>query len=123
MKQLLLKLANSLRLIAWAYAVSILLSSVLFSIVEDRTFLDGLWWSCATALTIGYGDIAPATTFGKLLGFVFAHVWVLITIPLVVANIIVKVIKDMDAFTHEEQELIKKQLAEIHQHIKDKGGL
>lgn len=123
MKQLLLTLANSLRLIAWTYLVSLLVSATLFSIVEDRTFLDGLWWSCATALTIGYGDIAPVTQLGKFFGLVFAHLWVLITIPLVVANIIVKVIKNMDAFTHEEQELIKKQLDEILQELKRKGDL
>ena len=120
MKQVFLKLANSLKLIAWTYAGSLLLSATLFSIVEDKTFLDGLWWSCATALTIGYGDIAPVTQIGKFLGLIFAHVWVLITIPLVVANIIVKVIKDMDAFTHEEQENLKAQLAEVLELLKQK---
>lgn len=120
MKQLLLKLANSIRLIAWIYAGSLLLSATLFSIVEGRTFLDGLWWSCATALTIGYGDIAPVTQGGKLLGLFFAHLWVLITIPLVVANIIVKVIEDRNAFTDSEQELIKQQLAECLRLLKEK---
>lgn len=123
MKHTLLKLANSLRLIAWTYLASLLVSATLFSIVEGRTFLDGLWWSCATALTIGYGDIAPVTQLGKFFGLVFAHIWVLITIPLVVANIIVKVIKDTDAFTNEEQELIKRQLAEIHEALRRKGDL
>lgn len=116
------KMANSLPIIIWTYVISLSVSAVLFSIVEGKTLLDGFWWSCATALTIGYGDISPVTELGKFMGVIFAHFWVLLTIPCVVANIIVKMIKDEDAFTDNEQELIKKQLAEILEAVKGKGG-
>ncbi|PRQ11547.1 hypothetical protein C1Y63_05975 [Corynebacterium sp. 13CS0277] len=33
-----------------------------------NTFSDALWWSIVTVTTVGYGDIAPATGFGRLLG-------------------------------------------------------
>ncbi len=32
------------------------------------SFIDALWWSFATATTVGYGDITPVTTSGKVLG-------------------------------------------------------
>jgi len=31
------------------------------------TIVDGLWWAATTVTTIGYGDIAPVTTAGRLI--------------------------------------------------------
>jgi voltage-gated potassium channel len=33
----------------------------------DLTLLDGLWYTIATVTTVGYGDLAPASTGGRLL--------------------------------------------------------
>lgn len=30
--------------------------------------IDALWWSIVTVSTVGYGDFAPTTTFGKMIG-------------------------------------------------------
>ncbi len=29
---------------------------------------DALWWACVTLITVGYGDVVPATTGGRLVG-------------------------------------------------------
>ena len=42
----------------------------------------GVWWSVSTLLTVGYGDIYPVTTLGKLLGTVITFLGVgMVAIP------------------------------------------
>jgi voltage-gated potassium channel len=33
-----------------------------------HSFFDAIWWSASTITTVGYGDIAPVTVAGKLIG-------------------------------------------------------
>lgn len=103
MKKTLMYVANRIWLILGIYVVSLLLGAIGFSWVEGRSFGDGLWWASVTALTIGYGDLTPLTTVGRTLGVVFGHFWIFMVIPMIIANIVLHLVEDKNAFTDEEQ--------------------
>ncbi|MDW7660520.1 MAG: potassium channel family protein [Bacillota bacterium] len=39
-------------------------------LIEDMSLIDSFWWAFVTITTVGYGDISPASTGGKLLAAV-----------------------------------------------------
>ncbi|MBN1171012.1 MAG: two pore domain potassium channel family protein [Micromonosporaceae bacterium] len=100
----LIRLTSSLPKIIALYIASLFLAATLFSLLEGKDLSDGLWWAVVTALTIGYGDIAPASSGGRAVSIVFQHFWIFGIAPLVIANILTHVIHDTNQFSHAEQE-------------------
>lgn len=73
--------------------LTLITSAVAFTIVEDvgegrriNSFFDALWWSAATITTVGYGDIYPVTTAGRIIA-VFTMVIGISTLAVVTARI------------------------------------
>lgn len=58
--------------LACAISALLLLSTLGIHTLESRStvpsYFEALWWSVVTLTTVGYGDIVPATTGGKVLG-------------------------------------------------------
>jgi voltage-gated potassium channel len=96
--------ANRMHLIILIYLASLLLAAALFARFEDKPFGDGLWWAVITALTVGYGDLSPATVPGRITGVFFGHFWIFGVIPMIIGNIISNMLEDRNKFTHAEQE-------------------
>ncbi|MGH3712090.1 MAG: potassium channel family protein [Micromonosporaceae bacterium] len=106
-------MANDLRVIAAVYVGSLFVAAGIFSLAEGRDYFDSLWWCVVTALTIGYGDISPATGTGRVAAVVFQHFWIFGIAPLIVVNIIIRVARDKDQYTHAEQEWIEESILRI----------
>ena len=60
------------RNILTASGLLLLSGMVLFRFIEDLGWLDALYFSFITLSTIGFGDITPATEFGKVVTIVYS---------------------------------------------------
>lgn len=95
------------------YAALVLLCAGLYAYFENTTYLNGVWWACVTALTVGYGDMFPATMGGKIVAVALMHVTVLFILPLLIGNVCSLCIRNRHEFTNEEQEEIKATLRRL----------
>jgi voltage-gated potassium channel Kch len=58
------KLAD--RILAAAAVGAIVLGTVVYHLVEKFPWVDAYYFSVVTLATVGYGDLVPHTTFGKI---------------------------------------------------------
>ena len=72
----------------------VIFANFIFFVEPDSVFSsipDGWWWAINTLTTVGYGDIAPTTLYGKLIGAicaVFGIVMMAVAIPVFVKTFI-----------------------------------
>jgi voltage-gated potassium channel len=109
----LIRATDTFKVLTFWYLATVVLGAVLFSYFEHKPFDDSLWWAFVTALTVGYGDVYPVTLGGRIVAVALMHSVVLVVAPIIVGRILSRIMVDANQFTHEEQEQIKKELAEI----------
>jgi voltage-gated potassium channel len=108
-----LRAANSVGELLLIYAGLVVIAAAGFAFFEGKSFGDALWWSVVTTTTTGYGDISPQTLGGRVMaGFVMLTA-ILFVLPLLIGRIAMAMIENRDAYTHEEQETMKAELAAI----------
>lgn len=57
---------NGLNYLIYVSIALILFSSMLYSLAENVSFMDSIWWALTTTTTVGYGDISPQTAIGRI---------------------------------------------------------
>lgn len=101
-----MRVANSPKLLVACIITNVIVCGEIFAALEHHGPITSVWWGVVSGSTTGYGDYAPKTTLGRLVGM-----WLISTSILLVAvgtaQLSSKLIVDRNVFTNEEQEELK----------------
>ncbi|MDG6773226.1 potassium channel family protein [Thiomicrorhabdus sp. ZW0627] len=98
----------------------------LFSYIEDRNIIDGIWYAIVTVTTVGYGDVVPQTENGRIFG-TFLILFGVVLFSLVTANISAFLIgsgqrkqeKEILNYVRLMEERLERQTIENQQHVEN----
>lgn len=110
---------DSLKEVAIIYFTLLLIASLSFMWLEERSLTDSLYWAGTTATSTGYGDVTPRTASGKFLSVCLMHLSIFIIAPLIVVRLVERLCINRDVFTHEEQHQILETLARIDRRVEN----
>ena len=116
-----LTLMRAIRSIVLVAMVMVVLGGVLVRIVEPHTFTDiglSFWWAVETITSVGYGDIVPESTAGRVVGAALMLTGVSL-IPLVTSVAVSILTAKRTQDLHDEQ---VKRLAEIELQLEQLRG-
>ena len=92
------------------------LCSTAYGLIENKGPISSGWWAIVTGFTVGYGDQYPESTAGRGVGaLLIVTTWLLSL--LAAALFTSRLVQDADQFSHEEQEEIKRQLADANRKL------
>jgi voltage-gated potassium channel len=99
-----LTLFRAVRMVAMVALSLAVIAAVLEQIVDSgiNGFNNALWWAIVTVTTVGYGDIVPATTPGRLIGAALMLVGVS-AIPIATSLVVSVFLTRLQARQREEE--------------------
>jgi voltage-gated potassium channel len=76
--------------------ITIISSSVAFYLIEGTNFIDSIWYVLVTLTTVGYGDVLPNSTAGKIIGIILILIGILVfsTLTAAISSIYTKRIEN-----------------------------
>jgi hypothetical protein len=97
-----LTIVRAIRMVAGVALSLAFVAAVLVWLVDPGigTFRDSLWWAVVTVTTVGYGDVVPETTGGRLIGAVLMLAGVS-AIPIATSLVVSVFVARMQAEQHE----------------------
>jgi voltage-gated potassium channel Kch len=110
-----LTLARAIRTIVFVATLMVLAGGVLVRVVEPHTFTSiglAFWWAMTTVTTVGYGDIVPESTAGRIVGSALMLTGVSL-IPLVTSVAVSILTAKRAQLMQQEQEVRLEQIEQL----------
>lgn len=98
-------------------------TGVIARLIDKQDFpttQDGIWWSIQTLSTVGYGDIVPHTTWGRILGgvvIVFGVTFLTFLIAVVTSLFVDTGRRELDADRADQEDETQAALRSIEQRL------
>lgn len=91
----------------------VLIAGALFAFFEGKDYISSVWWAIVTGFTVGYGDLAPTTIGGRVVGTALMTFSTWVILPLIIVLFIKKHSPDRNEFTDDEQKEILRLLRSL----------
>lgn len=65
---------NGLIYLIYIDSVLLIIAAIVYSLTEQTSFWNALWWSIVTTTTVGYGDMSPSTAIGRIMAVILMFV-------------------------------------------------
>jgi voltage-gated potassium channel Kch len=118
---------NAAGVIVVATAVVVVGAGVLMTAIDREEYPDigiGLWWALQTVTTVGYGDVAPTHTGGRLVGALVmleGTAFIAIVTALITSTFVARATRDSESARASEnlsdRELIERRFDELERKL------
>ncbi len=118
---------NAAGVIVVATTVVVVGAGVLISLIDKEEYPDvwvGMWWALQTVTTVGYGDVAPSHTSGRLVGAVVmleGIAFIAIVTAVITSTFVARATRDSDAARAKDElsdrELIERRFDELERKL------
>jgi hypothetical protein len=112
---------NAAGLIALSTTIVVVCSGILMRVLDHSEYPTvgrGVWWAMQTVTTVGYGDVTPAHTAGRIIA-AFVMLWGIASVSIVVAAVTSSFVARA-AREHEREEQTEEE--RIHARFDDLAG-
>lgn len=121
-KQSKLKEKDTVWLGVSALAIFIFAGTFIFHLVENRSMIDSLYFIIVTMTTVGYGDIVPISTAGKIITMCYALTWAplfIFTAGYIVEQRIHAIVKTYLQHQTQHLNVLEEEIEHIEKDVKD----